>query len=671
MECPSCGKQLDDGVIFCTNCGTKLPEIIKRQIHEEMKAAFDELSPIESEKILPTPHQNIEMEHKSKSEDQENLTYETDDVRKIEYKSLLKEVFADRHITAEEIVNLAKKVKELGLDKNEAQNIQADVAKELKIDIDEEGDLISSDIVLEVNTNKGYVENEMDNLEIRVTNIANDNVEKTFISCHLMNLRTVEKKDIGTIKSTQKRVSTLPFTHNRRGNETVEVFLNYFDTKGNPSVYKTEFQVKVLSREEEQRGAKSINITFTAEKIMGNDFSNMAEIFEKDKKQVPERKTSYEEIEKQWRRLPVFFDEDETNRRREEVIINRKLREGRDKVEEALEIKQDAEKIYLQNKRVAIEQFKNAFNLFKESEECFQKVREINPEHTGALEEAKNVRRTIKEIEGKIGVLGQEPTMPSLKPTSGCLTVTTLQKKVFIYSKDRIVLGRNSDNNIVLRLIPYHPKEQYPENYQKTSQISGTHAEIINRTGNFYIRDIGTNNSGSANGTFIDGKRLKPVEECILKDGMRINIARVLELECIFLGDVRKSKGVSDSISGCQTVLGDTSDSCFGIDKKGTVDAIKLKRRNNYTEGEKYIILIREMTVGRSPSNGIVIDNESVSDIHAKVFFRDNQYWIEDLNSRYGTWVNDKKIEPGNEVSLNKQAEIILGNVQLTFQGFV
>lgn len=112
------------------------------------------------------------------------------------------------------------------------------------------------------------------------------------------------------------------------------------------------------------------------------------------------------------------------------------------------------------------------------------------------------------------------------------------------------------------------------------------------------------------------------------------------------------------------------SDSCFGIDKKSMVDVIKFRRRNNYTDGEKYIILIREVTIGRSRSNGIVIDGDKVSDIHAKIFYRDGQYWIEDLNSRHGTWVNGERANPREEVSLAKQSEIVIGGVTMNFEGF-
>lgn len=57
------------------------------------------------------------------------------------------------------------------------------------------------------------------------------------------------------------------------------------------------------------------------------------------------------------------------------------------------------------------------------------------------------------------------------------------------------------------------------------------------------------------------------------------------------------------------------------------------------------------MTIGRSASCDILIDDDSVSSIHAAVHVKRNDYlegheevYLEDLNSRNGTFVNDRKI---------------------------
>lgn len=52
-----------------------------------------------------------------------------------------------------------------------------------------------------------------------------------------------------------------------------------------------------------------------------------------------------------------------------------------------------------------------------------------------------------------------------------------------------------------------------------------------------------------------------------------------------------------------------------------------------------------EITIGRSLSTDIQIDNLAVSKRHARIKKHKNQYTVEDLNSTNGTFLNDKKIE--------------------------
>ena len=50
------------------------------------------------------------------------------------------------------------------------------------------------------------------------------------------------------------------------------------------------------------------------------------------------------------------------------------------------------------------------------------------------------------------------------------------------------------------------------------------------------------------------------------------------------------------------------------------------------------------VTVGRSPNSGIVIDSNTVSRYHAVIVSRDSKYYIKDIHSRNGTWVNSDRI---------------------------
>lgn len=60
--------------------------------------------------------------------------------------------------------------------------------------------------------------------------------------------------------------------------------------------------------------------------------------------------------------------------------------------------------------------------------------------------------------------------------------------------------------------------------------------------------------------------------------------------------------------------------------------------------GQRHIIDSQEIVLGRDSRNEIVIDSDTVSRSHAKVYFDENRIFIKDLKSTNGTRVNDLEI---------------------------
>lgn len=50
------------------------------------------------------------------------------------------------------------------------------------------------------------------------------------------------------------------------------------------------------------------------------------------------------------------------------------------------------------------------------------------------------------------------------------------------------------------------------------------------------------------------------------------------------------------------------------------------------------------LTVGRKPDNDIVIDNPAISGHHCKIFRQGDGFYLEDLDSTNGTYVNEKRV---------------------------
>ena len=74
--------------------------------------------------------------------------------------------------------------------------------------------------------------------------------------------------------------------------------------------------------------------------------------------------------------------------------------------------------------------------------------------------------------------------------------------------------------------------------------------------------------------------------------------------------------------------------------------------------------------LGRSSKNDVRIIDFSVSRKHLKVFRIGNSFFVEDLNSSNGTYVNDEFIEPGQAYQVDEGDEIALGrNTRLRLGG--
>ncbi len=72
-------------------------------------------------------------------------------------------------------------------------------------------------------------------------------------------------------------------------------------------------------------------------------------------------------------------------------------------------------------------------------------------------------------------------------------------------------------------------------------------------------------------------------------------------------------------------------------------------------------------TVGRQPTNDIVLSTTSVSRYHARFDVAEGRVFVVDLESVHGTFVNDVQIAPETPVPLNDGDAVTMGEVRLTF----
>lgn len=82
--------------------------------------------------------------------------------------------------------------------------------------------------------------------------------------------------------------------------------------------------------------------------------------------------------------------------------------------------------------------------------------------------------------------------------------------------------------------------------------------------------------------------------------------------------------------------------------------------------GKRYDVYLPLVHIGRGAHNDVVIDDDSVSDTHAKLQRREDGWFLVDLGSTNGTYVGGSRLT--NERRLDGSPDVRFGGVKLTFR---
>ncbi|MGH2787209.1 MAG: FHA domain-containing protein FhaB/FipA [Actinomycetota bacterium] len=88
----------------------------------------------------------------------------------------------------------------------------------------------------------------------------------------------------------------------------------------------------------------------------------------------------------------------------------------------------------------------------------------------------------------------------------------------------------------------------------------------------------------------------------------------------------------------------------------------KAARRLAVVEGDKLkgktFELGDELTIGRAEKCHLVLDDTYVSQVHARIFAKNNTFMLEDLGSTNGTYLNRRRINAPTELQKGDQVKI-------------
>jgi hypothetical protein len=73
------------------------------------------------------------------------------------------------------------------------------------------------------------------------------------------------------------------------------------------------------------------------------------------------------------------------------------------------------------------------------------------------------------------------------------------------------------------------------------------------------------------------------------------------------------------------------------------------------------------ITIGREPTNDLILESAAVSREHAAVTFHDGRWYVEDRGSFNGTYLNGTRVVPGTPLPLRHADRIAIGPETLIF----
>jgi pSer/pThr/pTyr-binding forkhead associated (FHA) protein len=83
-------------------------------------------------------------------------------------------------------------------------------------------------------------------------------------------------------------------------------------------------------------------------------------------------------------------------------------------------------------------------------------------------------------------------------------------------------------------------------------------------------------------------------------------------------------------------------------------------------KGTKFEIHTPLTNIGRGPHNDVALNDESVSDSHAKILKRDGSWWLVDQGSTNGSYIGGRRVQ--GEQQIQGAPDVRFGSIKLMFK---
>ena len=239
-----------------------------------------------------------------------------------------------------------------------------------------------------------------------------------------------------------------------------------------------------------------------------------------------------------------------------------------------------------------------------------------------------------------------------------------IEQERFTIRSDNIVIGRKRECDVVI----------------DADSVSLMHASIYRKEGAWWIQSY-----LASNGVFVNESKVKNAP---LKHGDRLRFGEVVMVfnqptrsgrpELHRVAAVARDQATPSSAAGQRTRVisrGDMStfieetweeiESGAADEPESAVDRVSLLGRAGAARGQRIALTGSQSVIGRKRDCDVVVDSDSVSLMHASVFFRDGRWRVQNYISSNGTFVNGRRVK---DATLADGDVIRLGDVEFEFR---
>ena len=213
-----------------------------------------------------------------------------------------------------------------------------------------------------------------------------------------------------------------------------------------------------------------------------------------------------------------------------------------------------------------------------------------------------------------------------------------------------------------------------------SSEVSRKHAELAPSGNGYILSDLSTN------GVFVNGTRIQASQILGRGDIVRIGneefrfYADVIAGSAVPAAPLAPSAAAAPSVAAAPATAAAPAPAAGGAAPAATPVATPVTgaavrpplgtlevMNEGVLKGHRFELRQPLVHVGRGAHNDVVVNDDSVSDSHAKIQKRDTTWFVVDMGSTNGTYVAGRRIE--GEARLNEAGEVLrFGGIKMAFR---